>query len=49
MLEWDFAVSLRPSAGMRNVRVHDYLEIDHGMVSAAVPLAGYERCSQPLG
>ncbi|MGH3720103.1 MAG: DUF86 domain-containing protein [Pseudonocardiaceae bacterium] len=39
VLEWDFAASLRPSVGMRNVLVHDYLEIDHGMVSAAVPLA----------
>lgn len=39
VLGWEFAASLRPSAGMRNVLVHDYLEVDHGLVSAAVPLA----------
>lgn len=39
VLEWDFAASLRPSAGMRNVLVHDYLDVDHDMVSAAIPLA----------
>lgn len=39
VLEGDFAASLRPSAGMRNVLVHDYLEVDHAMVSAAIPLA----------
>jgi uncharacterized protein YutE (UPF0331/DUF86 family) len=39
VLEWDFAASLRPSAGMRNVLVHDYLEVDHDMVSVAIPLA----------
>ncbi len=39
VLEWDLAAALRPSAGMRNVLVHDYLEVDHGKVSAAIPLA----------
>ncbi len=39
VLEWDFAASLRPSAGMRNVLVHDYLDVDHDMVSEAIPLA----------
>ncbi|MDQ2882137.1 MAG: DUF86 domain-containing protein [Actinomycetota bacterium] len=39
VLKWEFAASLRPSAGMRNVLVHDYLEVDHGQVSAAIPLA----------
>ncbi|PZS13583.1 MAG: hypothetical protein DLM60_20550 [Pseudonocardiales bacterium] len=45
VLEWEFAASLRPSAGMRNVLVHDYLEVDHGQVSAAIPLA-QERYSE---
>lgn len=39
VLEWDLAAALRPSTGMRNVLVHDYLEVDHGKVSAAIPLA----------
>lgn len=39
VLEWDLAAALRPSAGMRNVLVHDYLEVDHGMVAEAIPLA----------
>ncbi|MCA1702736.1 MAG: DUF86 domain-containing protein [Actinobacteria bacterium] len=39
VIEWDLATALRPSAGMRNVLVHDYLEVDHGKVSAAIPIA----------
>lgn len=39
VLEWDLTAALRPSAGMRNVLVHDYLEVDHSQVSAAIPLA----------
>ncbi len=39
VLEWDLADVLRPSAGMRNVLVHDYLEVDHIKVAAAIPLA----------
>lgn len=39
VLEWDFATSMGPSAGMRNVLVHDYLDVDHDMVSEAIPLA----------
>lgn len=45
VLEWDFATSLRPSAGMRNVLVHDYLNVNHDMVSEAIPLA-QERYSE---
>jgi uncharacterized protein YutE (UPF0331/DUF86 family) len=39
VIEWELAAALRPSAVMRNVLVHDYLEVDHGKVSAAIPLA----------
>ncbi len=39
VLDWELAAALRPSAGMRNVLVHDYLEVDQGKVSAAIPLA----------
>jgi uncharacterized protein YutE (UPF0331/DUF86 family) len=39
VLEWDLAAALRPSAGMRNVLVHDYLDVDHGKVAAAIPFA----------
>ncbi|MBV9140849.1 MAG: DUF86 domain-containing protein [Pseudonocardiales bacterium] len=39
ILEWGLATALRPSVGMRNVLVHDYLQVDHGKVSAAIPLA----------
>lgn len=39
VIEWDLAAALRPSAGMRNALVHDYREIDHSKVSAAIPLA----------
>lgn len=35
----DLAASLAPSAGLRNVIVHDYAVIDLGKVAAAVPLA----------
>lgn len=41
----ELAVELRPSVGMRNLLVHEYLEIDLEKVAAAVPLAidGYRR------
>jgi uncharacterized protein YutE (UPF0331/DUF86 family) len=35
----DLARALMPSAGMRNVLVHDYLEVKPERVAAAVPLA----------
>lgn len=41
----ELAATLSPSAGMRNVLVHDYLDVDHALVAAAVPLAadGFAR------
>ncbi len=39
MITSELAAALRPSVGMRNVLVHDYIETDRGMVAAAVPLA----------
>jgi uncharacterized protein YutE (UPF0331/DUF86 family) len=39
MLTAELAASLRPSVGMRNVLVHDYLKADRDLVAAAVPLA----------
>lgn len=39
VLDWEFAAALRPSAGMRNVLVRDYLRIDHAMVADAVSFA----------
>ncbi|WP_433800011.1 type VII toxin-antitoxin system HepT family RNase toxin [Actinomycetospora sp. CA-084318] len=33
------AARLRPSAGMRNVLVHAYLEVDHEIVAASLPSA----------
>ena len=35
----DLAEQLFPCAGMRNVLVHEYVEIDLEQVAAAVPLA----------
>jgi uncharacterized protein YutE (UPF0331/DUF86 family) len=39
------AKELIPSVGMRNVLVHEYVEIDLDKVAAAIPLArdGYRR------
>lgn len=39
VVDRELATSLRPSAGLRNVLVHAYLEIDPARVGAAVPLA----------
>lgn len=43
VLPEDLAASLRPSVGLRNVIVHEYLDLER--LAAAVPLAldGYER------
>jgi uncharacterized protein YutE (UPF0331/DUF86 family) len=45
VLPEDLAASLRPSVGLRNVIVHEYLDLDLERLAAAVPLAldGYER------
>lgn len=39
MLDRALAATLRPSAGLRNVLVHEYVTIDRERVAAAVPLA----------
>ena len=39
MITAELATALRPSVGMRNVLVHDYLATDRTLVAAAVPLA----------
>lgn len=45
VLPEDLAASLRPSVGLRNVIVHEYLDLDLERLAGAVPLAldGYER------
>lgn len=45
LIPHELATDLIPSVGMRNVLVHEYLEIDIKKVAAAVPLAmdGYRR------
>lgn len=39
MIDGELAAKLRPSVGMRNVLVHNYLTVDQGRVAAAVPVA----------
>ena len=39
MIDAELAARLRPSAGMRNVLVHAYLEVDHAIVASSVPRA----------
>jgi len=39
MIDEELAKALRPSAGMRNVLVHNYLDIDQERVAGAIPLA----------
>jgi uncharacterized protein YutE (UPF0331/DUF86 family) len=39
VIDRDLAGALVPSVGMRNALIHDYLEINHERVAAAVPLA----------
>jgi uncharacterized protein YutE (UPF0331/DUF86 family) len=45
VLPAELAVELRPSAGLRNVLVHGYLDVDLAQVAGAVPraLAAYRR------
>ncbi|RJQ71898.1 DUF86 domain-containing protein [Pseudonocardiaceae bacterium YIM PH 21723] len=45
LLDRNLAKSLMPSVGLRNVLVHEYLEVDLDLVVAAVPMArdGYRR------
>ncbi len=44
-LDEELAAELAPSAGLRNVLVHEYVDIDLDLVAASVPLArdGYGR------
>lgn len=35
----DLVEKIKPSVGMRNAIVHEYLRIDYDIVAAAVPLA----------
>ncbi|GAA4836882.1 hypothetical protein GCM10023201_27270 [Actinomycetospora corticicola] len=37
VIDGDLAARLRPSAGMRNVLVHAYLEVDHDIVAGSIP------------
>lgn len=39
LIEVDLAAALRPSAGLRNVLVHAYVDVDPAAVARAVPLA----------
>lgn len=39
MIDDALAARLRPSAGMRNVLVHAYLDVDHEIIAAAIPAA----------
>jgi uncharacterized protein YutE (UPF0331/DUF86 family) len=39
MIGSELAEALLPSAGMRNVLVHNYLDIDYQLVEIAIPLA----------
>lgn len=39
LLDPELAAALRPSAGLRNVLVHAYVDVDPGAVARAVPLA----------
>lgn len=39
MIDTELATRLRPSAGLRNVLVHAYLDVDREIVVASVPLA----------
>jgi uncharacterized protein YutE (UPF0331/DUF86 family) len=39
MIDDELAKALRPSAGMRNVLVHNYLDVDHGRIASAIPQA----------
>lgn len=39
LLDEGLAAALKPSVGLRNVVVHEYLDVDHAVVAAALPLA----------
>lgn len=39
MIDTELATAPRPSVGMRNVLVHNYLAVDHNRVAVAVPIA----------
>ncbi len=39
MISSELAEALLPSAGMRNVLVHNYLEVDYEKVATAIPVA----------
>lgn len=39
MIDVDLATALRPSAGMRNILVHNYLTVDRAIVAAAASTA----------
>jgi len=39
MIGAELAAALLPSAGMRNVLIHNYLEVDYQLVEVAIPLA----------
>ncbi|HSK22156.1 MAG TPA: HepT-like ribonuclease domain-containing protein [Egicoccus sp.] len=45
VIDGELAEQLKPSVGMRNVIVHEYVSLDLDLVAAAVPLAvdGYRR------
>jgi len=45
LLDAELAAALKPSVGLRNVVVHEYVDIDHAVVAAALPQArrGYGR------
>lgn len=38
----ELAASLKPRVGMRNVLIHEYVNVDLGLVAEAVPLASEE-------
>lgn len=39
MIDGELAAAVRPSVGMRNVLVHNYLDVDQERVALAVPMA----------
>ncbi|HZI98641.1 MAG TPA: HepT-like ribonuclease domain-containing protein [Actinomycetales bacterium] len=45
VIDAELAAALKPSIGLRNVVVHEYLDVDHAVVAAALPRArrDYDR------
>lgn len=39
LIDAELCTALKPSVGMRNVVVHEYLDVDHAVVAGALPLA----------